>query len=169
MVRSILVSCADDASDLRTCDACGAPSFGKFLFVQALRLGMDVASIAERPHQEPERGVSSPPAGRPRATIAIAASLTLLLLVLASIAAALRRRHSGRQESESLHPQIARLFTADFGIDDIGGPVAAEGGYPVVSAKSALSLLSLLVFGRRDTNNSASRRPDDAIKELDKL
>ncbi|XP_075722139.1 uncharacterized protein LOC142765290 [Rhipicephalus microplus] len=51
MVRSILVSCADDASDLRTCDACGAPSFGKFLFVQALRLGMDVASIAERPHQ----------------------------------------------------------------------------------------------------------------------
>ncbi|KAL3175795.1 hypothetical protein MRX96_000981 [Rhipicephalus microplus] len=60
---------------------------------------------------------------RPKA--AIAASLTLLLLVFVSIAAELPRRHGGWSESESRHPEIARLSTANFGIDDISGPATA--------------------------------------------
>ncbi|KAL1467269.1 hypothetical protein MTO96_005822 [Rhipicephalus appendiculatus] len=106
---------------------------------------------------------------KPKATIAIAASLMLLLLIFVSIGAALRRRHNSQPESESLHPAIARLFAANFSIDDTSGLVAGEGGYRVVSAKSAPLPLPLLVFGRRDSNSSAPRRPEDTIKELDKL
>ncbi|KAL1479949.1 hypothetical protein MTO96_051451 [Rhipicephalus appendiculatus] len=51
MMRSLLVSCADDASEMRTCNDCSATPFGKFLFVQPLRLAMGEVFILGRLQQ----------------------------------------------------------------------------------------------------------------------
>ncbi|KAL3175796.1 hypothetical protein MRX96_000982 [Rhipicephalus microplus] len=76
---------------------------------------------------------------KPKATIAVVASLMLLLLVLVSIGAALHQQHRSRLESESLYLEIARLFAANSSIDDMRGPVTAKGSYRVISAEFACS------------------------------
>ncbi|KAL3257590.1 hypothetical protein MRX96_017045 [Rhipicephalus microplus] len=69
---------------------------------------------------------------KPKATIALAVSLMLLLLVLACVGAALCPQRSGHPDGHSLHPAMARLFSPNFSVDEANGHAEADGGYQVI-------------------------------------
>ncbi|KAH6929139.1 hypothetical protein HPB50_023849 [Hyalomma asiaticum] len=127
------------------------------------------SSGAELPWQSQAETYAVHQLREPKVTIAVAASLMLLLLLFVSIGAAIRRRHNSQPEVEKLHPAMARLYADNFTIEDNRGPIAHEGSYGVASAKSGQLSSPLLHFSSQDSKRSAWRRLEDGIKELDKL
>ncbi|KAL1467268.1 hypothetical protein MTO96_005821 [Rhipicephalus appendiculatus] len=102
---------------------------------------------------------------KPKTTVVVAASVVFLVLLLVAVGLALRPRKESQPGFDVLHPAIARLFTANFSIDSIGD----EGGSGGASVDAGRMPMTLVAFGKRDSNSSALRRPEKLMKELDKL